>query len=205
MRTNLSLMSVDSGVSVHAENTKAGRNPQISEKIILQMLLLQQPLDFFFFHLDFPTSNNWSSENSPPCAQGQATKGSGKRKVLAGPLYPSSLRSEPLGEAGELVVAADTDGVCNPFSAHTTCRHVNSPRQTVLAGILSRCNREHLLVLIYLRWPAARPAGEITQEIPKHTYLDLYTYIKPYTPLNVPLSFPLKSMCTTIWLVLLGT
>lgn len=59
VKTNLFLMSLDSGVSVHEANIQAGGNPQISEKISLQMLPLQQPLDFFlFFHLDFPTSNN---------------------------------------------------------------------------------------------------------------------------------------------------
>lgn len=91
-----------------------------------------------------------------------------KKKVLAGPLYPSSVRSEALS-------AADTDGLCDPVSTHTTCRHGNSPGRTVLAGILSRCNGEHLLALIYLWWPATRPGEEITQEIPKHTWIYLLT------------------------------
>ena len=154
MRTNL-LMSLDSEVSVHAENTKAGRNPWISERIRLQMLLLQQPVHFFPFHLDFPTSNNSGvqkthhlvlRDNQPT----EVEKEGVSRHSL--PLLYMVIASRGGGwGAGQLVSAVDTDGLCNPFSTHTTSRQVNSPRQMFLAGILSWFNRENLLVLIYLR------------------------------------------------------
>lgn len=90
VRTILWLMSLDSGVSVQPENTYAGRNPQMSERISLQMLLLQEPPKFFSFILIFQHPMTLESRKLTNWCSGITSQLKWKRRILPGPLYPSS-------------------------------------------------------------------------------------------------------------------
>ena len=129
MRTNLSLMSMVSavpGVPVTPEDPQARRNPQTSKRFSLQMLLLQQPLDFFSFILIFDHRMTLKSRKLTNLCSVITKQLEWKSRSFEGSLHPPSMQPWPCREVGELVTAAHNEGLCNSVSTHNTSQHVNA-------------------------------------------------------------------------------
>lgn len=149
------------GCQFHYRTLILGRIHRCQEKSVSKGPCCMDHLDFFF-HLDFLASNDSGvqktlqfvlRDNQPTVEEEDISRPS---LLLFHCIWSWLLR-----EVGQLVRAAESNGVCSLFSTHTPYQHVNS----VVSQANSSCrNTEwqtgwkcgNLLGLIYLQWPATR-------------------------------------------------